>query len=63
MGVARRLSTGGLVKARLDQKGSLALMYQQQLPQGAGKVSMSCMCDPLALNKVAPKLGVGLSVV
>eukprot|EP00775_Hariotina_reticulata_P008641 gene8641-8822_t len=63
MGVARRLSTGGLVKARLDQTGTLALMYQQQLSQGAGKVSISCTCDPLALNKVAPKLGVALSVV
>eukprot|EP00879_Flechtneria_rotunda_P000433 GHRR01000528.1.p1 GENE.GHRR01000528.1~~GHRR01000528.1.p1 ORF type:complete len:330 (+),score=115.45 GHRR01000528.1:234-1223(+) len=61
LGVARRLNTGGLVKARVDHNGQVSLLYQQTLT-GFGKMAVTTQLDPLALNKVAPAVGFSLSV-
>lgn len=61
LGVAQRLDTGGLVKARVKQTGQLSLLYQQAVT-GLGVLALSATLDPLKLNKEAPALGLTLTV-
>jgi hypothetical protein len=57
LGVAQRLDTGGLVKARMRHNGQLSLLYQQSVT-GIGQLALTCTLDPLRLNKQAPSVGV-----
>jgi hypothetical protein len=61
LGVAQRLDTGGLVKARVKQTGQLSLLYQQAV-SGVGQVALTCSLDPLKLNKEAPAVGVSITL-
>lgn len=61
LGVAQRLDTGGLIKARVKHNGQLSLLYQQAVT-GIGQVGLTCSLDPLQLNKVAPSVGVALTL-
>ncbi|WIA32366.1 hypothetical protein OEZ86_003199 [Tetradesmus obliquus] len=61
LGAARRLDSGGLLKARVDQSGLLSLLYQQAVP-GMGQLALSCGLDALNVNKVAPSVGFSLNV-
>jgi hypothetical protein len=61
LGVAQRLDTGGLVKARVKQTGELSLLYQQAV-SGVGQVALTCSLDPLKLNKEAPAVGVSITL-
>lgn len=61
LGVAQRLDTGGLVKARVKHTGQLSLLYEQAV-SGLGRVAFTCSLDPLKLNKVAPSVGLALTL-
>lgn len=61
LGVAQRLDTGGLVKARLRHTGQLSLLYQQAV-SGVGQLAFSVNVDPLKLSREAPALGVSLTL-
>lgn len=61
LGVAQRLETGGLVKARVKHTGQLSLLYEQAV-SGLGRVAFTCSLDPLKLNKVAPSVGLALTL-
>jgi hypothetical protein len=61
LGVAQRLDTGGLVKARVKHNGQLSLLYQQAVT-GIGQLALTCTLDPLKLYKEAPSVGVVLTL-
>ena len=61
LGVAQRLDTGGLVKARMKHNGQLSLLYQQAIT-GLGQAAFTCNLDPMQLNKVAPTFGLSLTL-
>lgn len=61
LGVAQRLDTGGLVKARLRHTGQLSLLYQQAV-SGVGQLAFTVNVDPLKLSREAPALGVAITL-
>eukprot|EP00879_Flechtneria_rotunda_P000674 GHRR01000788.1.p1 GENE.GHRR01000788.1~~GHRR01000788.1.p1 ORF type:complete len:305 (+),score=82.67 GHRR01000788.1:80-994(+) len=61
LGLARRLENGALVKTKIDHKGLLSALYEQQLSTGERFV-LSTQLDTLNIGGKAPKVGFALDL-
>eukprot|EP00877_Chromochloris_zofingiensis_P011282 jgi/Chrzof1/6407/Cz18g09150.t1 len=61
VGVAHRLESGALTKAKVDHQGLLYLLYESRIQEGS-RITLSCQLDTAAATTSAPKVGVAVDI-
>lgn len=62
VGLAHQLQSGGVAKAKVDNKGLLSLLYESPLEKGGARVTLSGQVDTTAPGSSPPRIGVGVDL-